>query len=98
MSTALACSVETALGHFSSLTDMARSVVTRELAPMPVLRIPGLSLGHNACRQRSTLAAPCRSRRDVVKAGHRTDWAAIRYFTDPDGFLWEVAHNPDFPC
>jgi len=22
-------------------------------------------------------------------------WAT--YFTDPDGFLWEVAHNPGFP-
>jgi catechol 2,3-dioxygenase-like lactoylglutathione lyase family enzyme len=34
----------------------------------------------------------------VVKPGHRTDWGGYSgYFTDPDGFLWEVAHNPDFP-
>jgi len=34
----------------------------------------------------------------VVKPAHRTDWGGYSgYFTDPDGFLWEVAHNPDFP-
>ena len=34
----------------------------------------------------------------VVKPGHSTDWGGYSgYFTDPDGFLWEVAHNPDFP-
>jgi uncharacterized glyoxalase superfamily protein PhnB len=34
----------------------------------------------------------------VVKLGHHTDWGGYSgYFTDPDGFVWEVAHNPDFP-
>jgi hypothetical protein len=34
----------------------------------------------------------------VVKSAHATDWGGYSgYFTDPDGFLWEVAHNPDFP-
>ncbi len=34
----------------------------------------------------------------VVRPGHATDWGGYSgYFTDPDGFLWEVAHNPDFP-
>ena len=34
----------------------------------------------------------------VVKPGQPTDWGGYAgYFTDPDGFLWEVAHNPDFP-
>ena len=34
----------------------------------------------------------------VVKPGHATDWGGYSgYFTDPDGFLWEVAHNPTFP-
>ena len=34
----------------------------------------------------------------VTKWGHRTDWGGYTgYFADPDGFLWEVAHNPDFP-
>lgn len=34
----------------------------------------------------------------VTRLGHPTDWGGYSgYFTDPDGFLWEVAHNPDFP-
>lgn len=34
----------------------------------------------------------------VAKKGQPTDWGGYSgYFTDPDGFLWEVAHNPSFP-
>jgi len=34
----------------------------------------------------------------VTKQGHPTDWGGYSgYFTDLDGFLWEVAHNPSFP-
>jgi catechol 2,3-dioxygenase-like lactoylglutathione lyase family enzyme len=34
----------------------------------------------------------------IVRAGHRADWGGYTgYFADPDGFLWEVAWNPDFP-
>jgi catechol 2,3-dioxygenase-like lactoylglutathione lyase family enzyme len=32
------------------------------------------------------------------KAGTRMDWGGYSgYFADPDGHLWEVAHNPMFP-
>jgi catechol 2,3-dioxygenase-like lactoylglutathione lyase family enzyme len=34
----------------------------------------------------------------VVKPGQRTAWGGYAgYFADPDGFLWEVAWNPEFP-
>ncbi len=34
----------------------------------------------------------------VTKKGQPTDWGGYSgYFTDLDGFLWEVAHNPSFP-
>jgi hypothetical protein len=34
----------------------------------------------------------------VVKPAHATDWGGYAgYFTDLDGFLWEVDHNPGFP-
>jgi catechol 2,3-dioxygenase-like lactoylglutathione lyase family enzyme len=34
----------------------------------------------------------------IVKAGQPADWGGYSgYFADPDGFLWEVAWNPDFP-
>jgi catechol 2,3-dioxygenase-like lactoylglutathione lyase family enzyme len=32
----------------------------------------------------------------IVKPPRRADWGGVSgYFADPDGFLWEVAWNPD---
>ena len=34
----------------------------------------------------------------LLKAGEATDWGGFSgYFADPDGHLWEVAHNPFWP-
>lgn len=34
----------------------------------------------------------------VVKPAKKADWGGRSgYFADPDGFLWEVAWNPQFP-
>jgi predicted lactoylglutathione lyase len=34
----------------------------------------------------------------VIKSGHKVFWGGyIGYFEDPDGHLWEVAYNPQFP-
>ena len=34
----------------------------------------------------------------IMKHGHKAEWGGYTgYFSDPDGFLWEVAWNPDFP-
>ena len=34
----------------------------------------------------------------VVVPAHRAEWGGYTgYFTDPDGHLWEVAHNPYWP-
>jgi uncharacterized protein len=33
----------------------------------------------------------------LVKQPQKTDWGGYAgYFADPEGFLWEVAHNPHF--
>lgn len=62
---------------------------------------PGFALAHNvrsAAEVDALLAHAADHGAKVVKAGHATDWGGYSgYFTDPDGFLWEVAHNPDFP-
>lgn len=61
----------------------------------------GFSLAHNVGSPAEVDAllahvADCGAK--VVKPAHPTDWGGYSgYFTDPDGFLWEVAHNPDFP-
>ncbi len=34
----------------------------------------------------------------IVKPAHKVFWGGYSgYFADPDGHLWEVAHNPFFP-
>jgi len=34
----------------------------------------------------------------LVKPAERTDWGGyVGYVADPDGHLWEIAHNPSFP-
>ena len=34
----------------------------------------------------------------IVVPGHRADWGGYTgYFSDPDGHVWEVAHNPYWP-
>ncbi len=34
----------------------------------------------------------------LVKAGSRAEWGGyLGYFTDPDGHLWEITHNPAWP-
>lgn len=62
---------------------------------------PGFALAHNVRSPAEVDAllahvAACGGR--VTKPGQATDWGGYSgYFTDPDGFLWEVAHNPGFP-
>jgi uncharacterized protein len=62
---------------------------------------PGFSLAHNVrspAEVDALLAHVSQFGAAIVKPGHATDWGGYSgYFTDPDGFLWEVAHNPDFP-
>jgi catechol 2,3-dioxygenase-like lactoylglutathione lyase family enzyme len=34
----------------------------------------------------------------LAKAGSAAEWGGyVGYFTDPDGHLWEITYNPDFP-
>lgn len=34
----------------------------------------------------------------ILKPGEATDWGGYSgYFADPDGHVWEVAHNPGWP-
>jgi catechol 2,3-dioxygenase-like lactoylglutathione lyase family enzyme len=61
---------------------------------------PAFSLAHNVPSEsevnavmRKAIAAGAR----VTKAPQKTEWGGYSgYFADPDGFLWEVAHNPYF--
>lgn len=42
--------------------------------------------------------AAVRAGATVLKRPHRAEWGGYSgYFADPDGYPWEVAHNPNFP-
>ena len=61
----------------------------------------GFTLAHNVrspAEVDALLARVAECGGTIVKPGQRVFWGGYSgYFADPDGFLWEVAHNPDFP-
>ncbi len=62
---------------------------------------PGFTLAHNV-RSAADVDWLLKEVADaggrIVKPGQRADWGGYTgYFADPDGFLWEVAWNPQFP-
>ena len=60
----------------------------------------GVTLAHNVAGEAevdATLAEAVAAGGRLVLAGARAPWGGFRgYFADPDGFLWEVCHNPFF--
>ena len=60
----------------------------------------GFTLAHNVRSPEEAdalIAQAVAAGATLVKAAHKTDWGGYSgYFADPDGFLWEVAHNPHF--
>jgi uncharacterized protein len=91
---------------FFQLGGLALSLYPREnLARDAGLPVEGsgfrcLSLAYNTASREETdavLAEAVQAGATLVKAGHDVFWGGyIGYFADPDGFLWEVAWNPDF--
>lgn len=60
----------------------------------------GITLAHNVRTEaevEEVLAQAERAGATIVKTAQPTFWGGYSgYFADPDGFLWEVAHNPFF--
>jgi predicted lactoylglutathione lyase len=61
----------------------------------------GVALAHNVGTEQeveSVLAEVQAAGGRIVKPAQRVFWGGYcGYFSDPDGHLWEVAHNPFFP-
>ena len=61
----------------------------------------GVALAHNVRSEaevEAVLAEAAAAGGRVVKPAKRAFWGGYSgYFSDPDGHLWEVAHNPGFP-
>lgn len=60
-----------------------------------------LSLGHNVANEAevdAVMAQAARAGATIVKPAAKTFWGGYAgYFQDPDGHLWEIAWNPQFP-
>ena len=71
------------------------------LADDPEPRFRGVSLAWNAASEAEVDAIFVQARQagaTIVKSPHKVFWGGYSgYFADPDGHLWEVAHNPFFP-
>lgn len=61
---------------------------------------PGIELAHNVRSPGEVdvvLAAAERAGATIVRPGARAEWGGYSgAFADPDGYVWEVAHNPDW--
>ncbi len=61
----------------------------------------GFTLAHNVGSEKEVdeVIAGLRSKGvKITKEPQKMFWGGYSsYFADPDGFLWEVAYNPDFP-
>lgn len=61
----------------------------------------GIALAHNVGNPAEVdrvLAVAVNAGAHLVKPGQKAFWGGYTgYFEDPDGHLWEVAHNPFFP-
>ena len=80
------------------LADLAKDANIQAHAS-PVFR--GVVLAWN-CRSESEVDAAVERARiaggTIPKPPQKTFWGGYAgYFADPDGHLWEVAHNPGFP-
>ncbi len=61
----------------------------------------GVALAHNVgsdAEVDAVIAHAVKCGGKLVKAAHKVFWGGYSgYFADPDGHLWEVAHNPFWP-
>ena len=62
---------------------------------------PGFTLAHNVESEAAvvrTLDEAVAAGAKLVRLAEKVFWGGFRgYFTDPDGFLWEVCYKPFFP-
>jgi uncharacterized protein len=69
--------------------------------PDSALGFSGVSLAHNVASDAevdAVLAEAVAAGAKLLKPGQKVFWGGYSgYFADPDGHLWEVAHNPFWP-
>ena len=76
------------------------ALATDATVPAEGSGFPGFTLAHNVRSREEVdelLAHAIAAGAKAVKPAAETNWGGYSgYFSDPDGFLWEVAWNPHF--
>ncbi|MBI3257421.1 MAG: VOC family protein [Actinobacteria bacterium] len=76
-------------------------IVSTDSDVTPSAAFSGITLAHNVRTEEEVdriLAAAAASGATVTRPAARTFYGGYAgYFADPDGHLWEIAHNPGFP-
>jgi hypothetical protein len=66
----------------------------------PLLPFPGFALAHNVRTREEVvevIETAVKAGAKLLKPAQDAFWGGVSgYFSDPDGFLWEVAWNPHF--
>ena len=69
--------------------------------PLEASAVPGFSLGHNVSSKAEVDQVMEQARQAgavIAKPARETFWGGYAgYFQDPDGHLWEIAWNPQWP-
>jgi uncharacterized glyoxalase superfamily protein PhnB len=88
------------LGHTRLAIWSRESLATNANLPSTGTDFQGFCLSHNVRSHEevdSLLSRVAGGGGMVTRSAHTTDWGGYAgYFTDPDGFLWEVVYNPKF--
>ena len=88
-------------GVILSLWPVEELVKDAEIAPSEPGSFRGMSLAWNCTSAEEVdevLAKAVAAGGTLVRSARMVFWGGYTaYFADPDGHLWEVAHNPHFP-
>ena len=86
------------LNHGLVLSLWDRAAMAKELGVTPADGIAPLTLSHNVASPADVdrvLEHASRAGAAMVRPAVPAEWGGYSgYFADPDGFQWEVAHNP----
>ena len=89
------------IGHGLLLSLYGAADLARDTGdPVPDGPVTTVNLGQVVASEDevdAVLAAAVAAGGSVVRPGRRMDWGGYSgFFADPDGYRWEIAHNPGF--
>lgn len=89
------------LGQSLGLYPKAELARDMGLEPEKIGGFSGITLAHNTCDKAgvdAVMAAAQQAGARIIRPAHDMFWGGyVGYFADPDGHVWEVAHNPFSP-